>query len=78
MLYRKRSGGILYGGMALPIAGEFSIQPLEGSRFGTPALWDLDVRSGGQRMASGRFEAEWGTEFGPFAEQLVETPTSRR
>jgi hypothetical protein len=78
VLYRKRSGGILCGSTVLPIAGAFLIQPLEGSRFGTPPLWDLDVCSGDQRRAIGRFEAEWRADFRPFAEQLAETPRSRR
>ena len=42
MLYRERSGGGLFTCTRLPIAGAFSIQRLEGSRFGTRALWILD------------------------------------
>jgi hypothetical protein len=59
------------------MAGAFSIQPLEGSRFGTLALWDLNVCGGDQTGASRSFEAEWGAEFRPFDEQLAETSTSR-
>ena len=78
MLYRKRSGGILCGSTVPPIAGAFSILPLEVSRFGTATLWDLNVRFSVQIMTSGRFEAQSRTGFRPFAEHSVETPMSGR
>ena len=36
-----------------PPAGVFLIQRLEGSRFGTPALWDLKGGAGGQGGGGG-------------------------
>jgi hypothetical protein len=46
VLYRKRSGGALFGCAIRPIAGAFSIQRLEGSRFGGRTLWTLNGAGG--------------------------------
>ena len=42
MLYRQRSGAESLGQEGIMSAGALSIQPLEGSRFGTFELWDLN------------------------------------
>ena len=42
MLYRERSGAESLGQEGMLSAGAFSIQPLEGSRFGTFELWVLN------------------------------------
>ena len=42
MLYRERSGEESFGHERVVIAGAFSIQRLEGSRFGTVMLWVLN------------------------------------
>jgi hypothetical protein len=43
VLYRERSGEESYGNSGVVSAGAFSIQRLEGSRFGTVVLWVLKV-----------------------------------
>ena len=42
MLYRERSGAESLGQEGMLSAGAFSIQPLEGSHFGTFELWVLN------------------------------------
>src|SRR5258707_10244846 len=55
VLYRERSGEKSYGDAAVVSAGAFSIQRLEGSRFGMVVLW---VLNGGQDGESWR-KREW-------------------
>jgi GxxExxY protein len=47
-LYRERSGEESYGNAGVVSAGAFSIQRLEGSRFGTVVLWVLNGGAGGE------------------------------
>jgi len=42
VLYRERPGGESFGDKGITGAGAFSIQPLEGGRFGTIVLWVLN------------------------------------
>ena len=55
VLYRERSGEESSGNAALLSAGAFSIQRLEGSRYGTVQLWILDGDAGGEGW--GRIES---------------------
>jgi hypothetical protein len=48
VLYRGRSGEECYGKAGVVWAGAFSIQRLEGSRFGTVVLWVLNGDAGGE------------------------------
>jgi len=47
-LYRKHSGATALRDEGMSTAGVFLIQRLEGSRFGTPTLWVLNGRAGGE------------------------------
>ncbi len=48
MLYRERSGEESSGNAGIMSAGAFSIQRLEGSRYGTVELWVLNGGEGGE------------------------------
>jgi hypothetical protein len=54
VLYRGRSGGESFGYAGIMNAGAFSIQRLEGSRFGTVVLWVLNGRE--ERKGRGKGE----------------------
>ena len=47
-LYRERSGEGSYWNAGVVRAGAFSIQRLEGRRFGTVVLWVLNGGAGGE------------------------------
>ena len=57
MLYRERSGEGSFGDAELLSAGAFSIQRLEGSRYGTVRLWVLNGAEGGEGW--GRIESRF-------------------
>jgi hypothetical protein len=55
VLYRERSGEETFGHAGVMNAGAFSIQRLEGSRFGRVGLWVLNDGYGGEGWA----KREW-------------------
>jgi hypothetical protein len=65
VLSRKRSGYTLSRRHSARFAGADSIQRLEGSRFGTLALWVLNGQSGCRLRKSGEVKVEFRTELQP-------------
>jgi hypothetical protein len=65
VLYRERSGEEGYGNAATVGAGAFSIQRLEGSRFGTVVLWVLNGGACGRGSGAGESTARSRLTWSP-------------